>query len=181
MRGAEAILKKARMIGKGILVKERIPKGYRIAELDVKLRRERTRQEARLLHRAKIAGVRCPTVLFVDEFSIGMTRISGKRPRMDDAKSEEAGRILAKLHNAGVIHGDYTPANLLLDKEGICVIDFGLGFFSEDVEDKAVDVLTMLKSMKNADAFLRGYRKESKEYGKIMKRLEEVRKRARYS
>ncbi|VVB98421.1 putative bifunctional tRNA threonylcarbamoyladenosine biosynthesis protein [uncultured archaeon] len=183
MRGAEAVLEKGKMLGRSMLVKKRIPKTYRISELDQKLRRERTRQEARLLHRAKLAGVGCPIVLFVDEFSIGMTRINGKRPEMDEQDSETAGEIMARLHNAGIIHGDFTPANLLRNKEGIFVIDFGLGFLSADIEDKAIDVLTMLKSLgkEKQAAFLRGYVKVSPEYGKIAARLEEIRKRARYA
>lgn len=181
LRGAEAVLRRGRALGRAILVKERIPKGYRIAGLDERLRRERTRQEARLLHRAKLAGVKCPTVLFVGTFAIGMTRIRGRRPEMSREECEESGKILAKLHEAGIIHGDFTPANLLENREGIFVIDFGLGFFSSDIEDKAIDVLTMLKSIRGAGAFLSGYGKISKEYGKIAERVEEIRKRARYA
>lgn len=169
------------MLDREILVKERIPKTYRIREIDIKLRKERTRQEARLLHKAKIAGVECPTVLFVEKFSIGMTKIKGKRPKMNAKECELAGEILARLHNAGIIHGDFTPANLLENKDGLFVIDFGLGFPSSDIEDKAVDVLTMLKSIKGKYEFLKGYEKISKEYGKITKRVEEVKRRARYS
>ncbi len=180
MRGAEAVLKNSKMLGRKIVIKERIPKTYRIPELDEKLRKERTRQEAKLLHRAKLAGVKCPTVLFVDEFSIGMTKINGKRPKMKPEEGRNAGQMLAKLHNANIIHGDFTPANLLENKNEIYVIDFGLGFFSGDIEDKAIDVLTMLKSIKNSKDFLAGY-EASKEYGKIMKRVEEVKKRARYA
>ncbi|MBU0586871.1 Kae1-associated serine/threonine protein kinase, partial [Candidatus Micrarchaeota archaeon] len=155
-------------------------KTYRIPELDIRLRKERTKQEARLLHRAKIAGVSCPTVLFVDEFSIGMSRIKGKRPKMNAKEMKEAGKILAKLHNANIIHGDFTPANLLLHK-GISVIDFGLGFFSSDIEDKAVDVLTIVKAIKNQKEFLQAYSAKAENAEKIIKRLEEVKKRARYS
>jgi Kae1-associated kinase Bud32 len=199
MRGAEAVLKKSKFLGRDILVKERIRKTYRIKELDEKLRRERTRQEAKLLHRAKIAGVECPTVLFLEEFSIGMTRLMGKRPKMDGKEAQIAGGILAKLHNADIIHGDFTPANLIIVKrnkggllgvkhfrgerppEGLFAIDFGLGFFSSDIEDKAIDVLTMLKSIKRGDEFLRGYGKISKQFGKIKERVEEIKKRARYA
>lgn len=181
MRGAEAVLKNSKMLGRKIVIKERVPKKYRVPELDEKLRKERTRQEAKLLHRAKIAGVKCPAVLFVDEFSIGMTKINGKRPRMKPQECEIAGGMLAKLHNANIIHGDFTPANLIENKEGLFVIDFGLGFFSGDIEDRAIDVLTMLKSIRKADEFLEGYGKISKEYGKIMKRIAEVKKRARYA
>ncbi len=181
MKGAEAVLKNASFMGRRILVKERIPKTYRIRELDNKLRRERTRQETKLLHRAKSIGVKCPTVLFVDEFSIGMIKLGGKRPEMNPKECKSAGEILAKLHNAGIIHGDFTPANLIKSGNKIYVIDFGLGFFSNDIEDKAVDVLTMLKSIENSHEFLRGYKKESRGFEKIMERMEEVKRRARYA
>ena len=185
MRGAEAVLKNSKMLGRKIVVKSRIPKTYRIRELDVKLRKERTRQEAKLLHFAKLAGVPCHTVLFADDgaFEIGMTKISGKRPTMTAAQCAEAGKMLARLHAKGIIHGDYTPANLLQAKEGLFVIDFGLGFFSSDIEDKAIDVLTMLKSIgeKKGAGFLRGYGKVSKEYGKMVRRVEDIKKRARYA
>ncbi|MFA5077162.1 MAG: KEOPS complex kinase/ATPase Bud32 [Candidatus Micrarchaeia archaeon] len=183
MRGAEAIVKNGRMLAREIVVKERIPKPYRIRELDQKLRKERTRQEAKLLHKAKLAGVECPVVLFVDEFAIGMTKLKGRRPKMNARGCIQSGSILAKLHNFGIIHGDFTPANLLESKGKICVIDFGLGFSSSDIEDKAIDVLTMLKSI-NAEKgkhFLSGYKKTSKEYEKIVERVEEIKKRARYA
>ena len=44
-QGAEAILYRE----DDILIKERIKKGYRIKELDEKLRKRRTRSEAKLL------------------------------------------------------------------------------------------------------------------------------------
>ena len=183
-KGAEAVVRESRMIGAIILVKDRIAKGYRIPALDLKLRKERTKQEARLLHRAKLAGVPCPTMFFVDEFSIGLSKIAGARPKMDAQECASAGEMLSKLHNSGIIHGDFTPANLISAKEGLFVIDFGLGFLSSDIEDKAVDVLTMLKSLENkaqAASFFSGYKKEAKEYEKIVERIEEVKKRARYS
>lgn len=182
LRGAEAVVRREKFMGMGIMVKERIPKNYRITALDARLRRERTRMEARLLHRAKLAGVGCPVVFFVDEFSIGMGKIGGKRPRMDARECAEAGRMLGKLHNAGIMHGDFTPANLISGKEGISAIDFGLGFLSQDVEDKAVDVLTMLKAIRGGEeAFLSGYCSEVGNAEKIRERIGEVKARARYS
>ena len=57
--------------------------------------------------------------------------------------------MLAALHKADIIHGDYTPANLILESGGrrMFVIDFGLGFISNDIEDKAVDVFTMMRAI----------------------------------
>ena len=80
MRGAEAMVRKTLLLGKDVVVKERIKKTYRIKEIDEKLRRERTRAEARLLHKAKLAGVDCPTVFEVEEFAITMNFVDGERP-----------------------------------------------------------------------------------------------------
>lgn len=184
-RGAEAIVSTSKIIGIPVVVKDRIVKSYRVPQLDKKLRSERTRREARLLNKAKLAGVPCPTVLEVTEFSISMTKLIGKRPDFDSRNgaklAKTAGEYLANLHAADLIHGDYTPANLVLTSDGLQVIDFGLGFVSFDIEDKAVDVLTMLQAISaNAQkAFLAGYSKYER-YETIMKRVEDVKKRARY-
>ena len=143
-------------------------KTYRNKTLDAKLRTERTKREARLLNKAKIAGVPCPIVLEVSEFGITMTKIRGKRADLIKNKNsaKTAGKYLAQLHASNLIHGDYTPANLIVSSgasQNLFVIDFGLGFFSEDVEDKAIDVLTMLKAIPESaqaqKAFLKGYSK----------------------
>lgn len=181
MRGAEAVVTRTTFLKRKAVVKDRIPRKYRVKELDEKLRRNRTRIEARLLHRAKVAGVKCPVVLEVDDFSITMGFIEGVRPEMDAKESKQAGKILGMLHSAGLIHGDYTPANLLKKKE-LHVIDFGLGFFSDYVEDKAVDVYTMLRALdeKGKKEFLKGY-KTYKKSASVLRRLEDVEKRVRYA
>lgn len=180
MRGAEAVLHKSSLLGKAVVVKERIAKRYRVKKLDERLRKERTRSEARILHKAKAAGVLCPTVLEVEEFSITMSFIAGRRPRMSRKQAEEAGEMLGRLHQADIIHGDYTPANLLLNGKKMFVIDFGLGFISNDIEDKAVDAFTMLRAVSEKDAFIKGYESYSKA-GKVLKRVKDVEKRVRYA
>jgi N6-L-threonylcarbamoyladenine synthase/protein kinase Bud32 len=193
MRGAEAVLSRKTVIGRKCVMKTRIAKMYRVKELDGRLRAERTRSEARLLNKAKLAGVICPTVLEVDDFEITMTFVDGKRPKMDMNQSKEAGIILAKLHEKDIIHGDYTPANLIVERgrresranSRLVVIDFGLGFISNDVEDKAVDVFTMLRALgkdkKAKDAFLDGYEKNYAKADSVMKRVKGVEKRVRYA
>ena len=190
MRGAEAVVRSGSLLGKKVAIKERIAKSYRLGRLDVKLRKDRTRCEARLLNKAKIAGVSCPTVLEVEEFRITMGFVEGKRPQMMGKEAREAGAILAKLHSADIIHGDYTPANLITrhdpkgGKSALSVIDFGLGFISNDVEDKATDVFTMLQAVKDIDgakkAFLDGYRAYPKS-AVVMTRLGQIEKRVRYA
>ena len=182
MKGAEAVISLSSLLGKKIVIKNRNPKIYRAKELDLNLRKTRTRAEARLLHKAKLAGVLCPTVLCVEDFSLWLSFINGNRPKMNVTIAKKAGGILTKLHNADIIHGDFTVANLLLNKSGLYVIDFGLGFFSNDIEDKAVDVLTMLKSSdseKLKRAFLSGYR-NYKKFDEVMKRIKIVESRVRY-
>lgn len=179
MRGAEAILHKSTLLGQPVVVKQRVEKEYRVKKLDERLRRERTRGEARLLHKAKLAGVRCPTVLEVDDFTIIMSFIAGKRPVMKK-NAAGCGRMLARLHEADLIHGDYTPANIIQSGRQLFVIDFGLGFVSKDIEDKAVDVFTMLRAISEKDAFLKGY-KSYKKAEVVLKRVKDVEKRVRYA
>ena len=180
MKGAEAVVSETEVIGIPAVLKKRIVKGYRVKGLDERLRKERTRSEARLLHKAKIAGVKCPVVLQVDDFEIYMTMITGGRPEMNKKQAKIAGEILAKLHKADIIHGDYTPANLIENAEGMHVIDFGLGFVSKDIEDKAVDVFTMLRSINEKHAFLEGY-SDYEKFKQVEKRVKKVESRVRYA
>ncbi|MDE1798711.1 MAG: Kae1-associated serine/threonine protein kinase, partial [Candidatus Micrarchaeota archaeon] len=186
---AEAVLKPVRFAGLPALKKERPAKAYRPAPLDERIRSSRTRVEARLLHRAKMAGVPCPTVLAAGPYSVTMSRMKGKTLHSLDGKNMPdwvwalAGRYLARLHGARIIHGDYTPANLMRDGKSLFVIDFGLGSTSHDIEDYAVDALTMKKSLPAAaaKAFLLGYEKEGKaESRRVLKLVKEVEARARY-
>lgn len=192
-KGAEAEIFKASMLGKKVAIKDRIKKKYRIREIDFSLRKNRTRVEARLLVEAKKAGVLCPIVYSVGEFELAMEFIDGillrnARANIMARKLFEAGVALAKLHRAGIVHGDYTPANIILKKRNkgkneVCIIDFGLGGFSRDDEDMAMDLLVMKKSLtdeKMLRAFLAGYAREWEGAARVLARLKEVEKRGRY-
>ena len=186
-KGAEAELRSAKFLGDEVVVKDRIEKKYRIKEIDVPLRKKRTRIEARLLSAAKRARVLVPLIYGLGEFEITMTRIGGKLLRDSEITPKIlklSGIYLARLHNSSIIHGDYTPANLMVDSKGdLFVIDFGLGSFSKDLEDKAVDILLMKKALgdkKQYSEFLKGYESESNAYGRVMGQLAEVEKRGRY-
>jgi len=179
MRGAEAILRK----DGDFLIKDRIEKKYRIKELDQTLRKGRTRKEANLLRRAKRAGIPVPEVFSVGEYTIKISLIKGKHPKENISNVKKAGEILARLHSEGIIHGDFTFANLLLNKK-MYVIDFGLGYFSNSIEHKTIDVFTMMRSLhskKLKDGFLKSYLSNSKVSKEIRKRLEVIENRVRYS
>ncbi len=205
MKGAEAVLKKTSFLGLPSVEKFRVEKKYRAAELDRQIRGGRTKREARLLSKAKEAGVLCPSVLSVGKFTITMKFLQGemlyralKGRKITPKELSDAARILVKLHSAGVIHGDYTPANLMNTPDGMAVIDFGLGSISPDSEDKATDIVMMKKSlgifsevernstkMKKAlggtegEKFVSAYSKAGGAAG-VVKMVSEIENRARY-
>jgi Kae1-associated kinase Bud32 len=185
LQGAEAVLFEEKIAGIDAVVKDRVVKKYRSHALDAKLRKARTGREVRLLRRAKEAGVPCPFVLEVGKTHFAMNKILGDilaRVGMSAKSAGIAGELLAKMHSANMVHGDYTPANIMdSGKGGLVVIDFGLGAFSVDIEDKATDVVTMRKALgeKLAKNFIFGYLK-AKGSGKIVEHAKEIESRARY-
>ncbi|MFH1290265.1 MAG: RIO1 family regulatory kinase/ATPase [Nanoarchaeota archaeon] len=116
-QGAEEVL-----IKKGnLLLKRRIAKGYRIKEMDDRIRKNRTKREARLLEKAgKIVPV--PKLIKVDEKAkeIDMEFIEGLKlsESLDEIENwrevcVEIGKNIALLHDEGIIHGDLTTSNLI--------------------------------------------------------------------
>jgi len=179
LRGAEAVLVPCSFLGHSALRKERREKSYRIKEIDSELRLGRTRREARLLHKAKEAGVSCPTVYAVGENCIVIDRLLGGKLKENPAQLRKAGEMLAKLHSAGIIHGDFTPYNIIVNSSGLHVIDFGLGFISYKLEDQADDVLNMLRGIKGRKYFLEGY-SEFSGAKQVLKRIGQIEARMRY-
>jgi len=188
MKGAEAILTKTRVLSFSAVEKFRPKKKYRAAALDEKIRRERTRREARLLSRAKEAGVICPVVYEVSDFAMRMKFLEGemlyhalRRRAIKPTEISSAAKILVALHSVDVVHGDFTPANLMNTREGMAVIDFGLGSISHDVEDKGTDVVMMKKSLggNEGHSFAAAYARAGGKAA-VLKMAEEIGKRGRY-
>ena len=187
MKGAEAVLTRISVLGIPAVEKFRVKKKYRQPTLDEKIRRERTKREARLLCRAKEADVLCPTIYQVGNFHIRMKFLEGKmlhralkNRRISRRELCAMANILVKLHTSHIIHGDFTPANIMLAKEGMAIIDFGLGYISTDAEDKATDVIMMKKSLGNQGAkFVLAYEKAGG-HKSTVRLISEIEKRARY-
>jgi len=193
-RGAEAVV----YLTDGKITKERISKSYRNKELDSKIRKRTTRFETRLLERASKI-VRAPKVLSSceREMKIEMEYIKGEklRDQVDKMSAQEKkkvfqnlGKEIAKLHNSDIIHGDLTTSNIIYNGK-INFIDFGLGFISPKLEDKAVDLHLLKQALASKhhehfkelyDAALKGYAKDSKEFKNISERLKKVEARGRY-
>ena len=191
-QGAEAILYKK---GQGI-VKDRVKKTYRFEALDERLRRQRSRKEAKLLEKA-FEIINVPKLIKLDEKNkiIEMEFIKGKKlsESLDELGNaieicKKIGNSIGKLHDAGIIHGDLTTSNMIWKNEEVYFIDFGLGFESSSAEDKAVDLHLIKQALeakhfghfdKYFQAVLEGY-KNSKHKSEVVKRLEKVEKRGRY-
>ncbi len=190
-QGAEAILKKEN----STLVKDRIAKGYRIAQIDERLRKSRTRSEANLIREAGRAGVNVPNIINEGSFTIEMGFIDGNKVRdaLDKKNCKEIcshiGESVAKLHNRGIIHGDLTTSNMILKDGKIFFIDFGLGFFSQRTEDKAVDLRLLHQALESThfeileeawDIILKSYKENYAGSDKVIKALSKIEKRGRY-
>ena len=177
------------------VIKDRFSKSYRLNEIDEKLRKFRTKREAKMLEELRKISFPSPKLIFNDEKQkIEMEFIKGKLLKnMLEKKnyiklSEEIGKKIAVLHNHGVIHGDLTTSNMILNKE-IFFIDFGLSFFSKKAEDKAVDLHLLRQALESKHykiwekcfkAVLSSYKKNAENSMETLKRLDIVEGRGRY-
>jgi Kae1-associated kinase Bud32 len=192
--GAEAVIYLEELMGRKLIRKVRPRKGYRIRELDEKLRINRTKKEAKLIHTARMGGVNAPAVIDVHEDQLIMEFIEGKRLDILLKENEggegrvmrELGEQVAKMHNSGVVHNDLTVVNIIVGGK-VYIIDFGLGEFSRSLEDRAVDIFVLIKSLKASvpekeeiiKDFFSGYSILSG-YEDVLKRVREIEKRGRY-
>ena len=194
-QGAEAEI----ILEGDFIIKDRISKKYRHPELDKKIRKRRTKSEAKLLIKASQI-INSPTPFFQPDgsYQIKMSFIEGKRLseklnnfplKKQKEICKEMGKSVAKLHKKDIIHGDLTTSNMILN-EKLFFIDFGLGYISRKIEDKAVD-LHLLKQALEAKHFenweillkeiFRAYKEEYPEDAeKIFQRIKAVERRGRY-
>lgn len=199
-RGAEAILYIDTFDEQQVLVKERIKKTYRISQIDEKIRKTRTKGEVKLLTEARKVGVLTPKIFSIDEAThkIIMEFIDGTRIKELFYSSDkkvisktclEIGKLIGKLHSAGIIHGDLTTSNMILKDNQIYLIDFGLGEFSKRTEDQGVDLNLLYEALKSThfkildlcwENIIKGYMQEYKDASKVLQKIEEIEKRARY-
>jgi len=190
-QGAEAIIK----LKDNKIIKDRIAKGYRLPILDKKLRKQRTKREAKILEKASVL-IPVPKIKEVEKNKLQLEYIKGKKlsDHLDKLSNknkiiQQAGEQTSILHDNNIIHGDLTTSNMILaNNNKLYFIDFGLSFISTRIEDKACD-LHLIKQALEAKhyqfyenlfkAFLKGYKK-SENYKKTIKQLEKVEKRGRY-
>ncbi|MCO8243013.1 MULTISPECIES: bifunctional N(6)-L-threonylcarbamoyladenine synthase/serine/threonine protein kinase [unclassified Haladaptatus] len=186
VRGAEATVD----IGPERVEKRRTPKSYRHPELDATLRKERTTLEARLTSDARRAGVPTPVVYDIDlaEFSIEFERVgeADLRDELTADRVRDVGRHLGTLHREGIVHGDPTTRNFRCSADRTYAIDFGLGYYSDDVEDYAMDLHVFSQSLAgtadDAEDLQREFESAYEETGDdlVLDQLREIEGRGRY-
>ena len=189
-QGAEAKI----LLDGNVIIKDRIEKSYRLKEIDDKLRKFRTRREAKILNKLEEISFPAPRLYDMCDqaMELRMEMIEGNKIRdilyKDPAAlSEEIGRKIGVLHANNIIHGDLTTSNMILENE-IKFIDFGLSFFSHKNEDKAVDLHLLRQALESKhydiwekcfEAALKGYKQGNPDHLAVLNRLKKVENRGR--
>jgi len=199
-KGAEAVIYRGSFLEIPIISKHRLPKPYRLPQIDHAIRLHRLRVEARILTEAWKIGARVPVLFGIDSgnFILFIEEIQGEilfsllnLTPSTSLKSifNEVGRQVGLLHENNIIHGDLTVFNIIIRKEkSPWLIDFGLGQISNEIEKEADDLLTFFSTLKavspNYEAlfeeFLLGYSNVYKKGRKTFEHMKKIQSRARY-
>ena len=202
-KGAEASLYLAEWHGRKVIMKKRLPKEYRPSRLDEQIRTYRTIHEPQLMHEAKKAGVATPTIFLVDlkDATIVMEFIEGTQVKQMLGKLSKGerqllclkiGELIGRLHEYGIVHGDLTTSNMILNlEEKIFFVDFGLGEKTKELEARGVDLHLMKRALQSThfrfteecfEAVIEGYSKVvgSEAVKAVLDKVSEIEKRGRY-
>ena len=198
-RGAEADVYSTAWNKKKAILKIRKQKSYRNSLLDQKIRKQRTIRESQIISQVKSFGISTPLIYFMDTIkcSILMQKIDGKIVR--DLKDNnivnicgEIGRVVGLMQKNGIMHGDLTTSNFIVDKKKLFLIDFGLASRTEKPDDHAVDLRLFKEILNSAHAkvmekswknFQKGYSKSvgTKYCKKILDLVAVIESRGRYA
>jgi len=202
-KGAEANLYLEEWQDRKVIMKRRLPKAYRLPQLDKAVRTQRTLHEPVLIHKAKEAGVPTPTIYMIDtaDSNIIMEYVDGIQIKkaLNTMPSKERlqlcrriGTLIGRLHKHGIIHGDLTTSNMILTRNGkIYFVDFGLGEFSEESEIRGVDLHLMKRALQSThykfakecfEAVTAGYSEAvgNETADKVLEKVNQIERRGRY-
>jgi TP53 regulating kinase-like protein len=113
---------------------------------------------------------------------------------MDDAEVQQRftgiGEMVGRLHKGGLVHGDLTTSNIIVDGKKIFFIDFGLGEHTVELEARGVDIHLMRRALESSHhgvstmayaSFIGGYsRIMGKAAEDVLVRVDAIRRRGRY-
>jgi Kae1-associated kinase Bud32 len=193
-QGAEASI----YLEGGKIFKVRHSKAYRLPQIDSSLISSRTKREKKIIQKLTQLNILVPKLYSsTDDATIVMEFIDGERLRdtlLSSPKKivyiKQLAKIVAKIHDAGIIHGDLTTSNILKPNisDELVLIDFGLSFFSDKLEDKAVDIHLLFRSFESThyqeaefyeSIFQEAYISFSGNGKETLLRLEDVQKRGK--
>uniref|UniRef100_A0A1L8DTJ3 non-specific serine/threonine protein kinase n=1 Tax=Nyssomyia neivai TaxID=330878 RepID=A0A1L8DTJ3_9DIPT len=210
-QGAEGRLYIGEYNGQRCLVKERFQKKYRHPELDSQLTKERIRAEVKTIEKCANLGIKTPRVygfdltarkVYMEFFEDAQTAKEYINTLLasDDMEVEknleafaaEVGKILAKMHENNLIHGDLTTSNMLMipqdsGSRDVVMIDFGLSKGNSNNEAKGVDLYVLERALLSTHSgapklftnILKAYREHSDNSESAIIKYEEVRARGR--
>ena len=193
-RGAEAIVETVKWAGQDAVSKTRNPRSYRHPDLEKRLVRERIRSEVRIIEKLITNGLAVPSLYSVDtanseiimEFIEGPTLEQALRNDDFEKNLVSTAELMASIHSLGVIHGDPTTSNFIVN-EKVHAIDFGLSGISEDYEARASDLRVLLESLDShhseidgRDILLKAYSKWN-DSGPVLEALKVLELRGRYN
>ena len=198
-RGAEADVYSTIWNKNKAILKIRKKKSYRNSLLDQKIRKQRTIRESQIISQVKSFGISTPLIYFMDisKCSILMQKIDGKivRDLQDNDIVKicgEIGRVVGLVHKNGIMHGDLTTSNFIIDKEKLFLIDFGLASRTEKPDDHAIDLRLFKEILNSAHAkimekswnnFQKGYSKSvgTRYCKKVLDLVAVIESRGRYA
>jgi len=143
-----------------------------------------------------------PNILEESEFSLKMDFIDGRKVKdvLNEKNYKYIGEKIAieisKMHNNDIVHGDLTTSNMIFkgneknNEHHIYFIDFGLGFHSNKVEDKAIDLYLLHEALESTHfnildsiwaIILKTYEKNYTNAEKVIKTLSSIEMRRRYT
>ena len=201
-KGAEAEIYVETWHGQVVVRKTRVPKPYRVPALDEWIRRSRTGHEAAMMQEVRKLGIPTPAIQHVEPgtWTLIMEYIQGPTLKEElgtlpenkqRSRCSELGRLIGMMHDGGIVHGDLTISNVLSENGKLFMIDFGLGDFSKEIEDRGVDLLLLNRVIKSTHyalhaalfkAFLGGYSKAAgkRKCDEVIAKMHEVERRGRY-
>lgn len=196
-QGAEAKITEK----KNEIKKERIIKKYRNAKLDEQIRKKRTKSEIKIMKKL-IDVIHVPKLKAKQRtFTICMEKIEGDKlsQNLNDYSKKiqkeimfELGKIIFKMHEKEIVHGDLTTSNIIYNKKNkkIYLIDFGLSSFNAKTENKGVDIHLLKQALEAKhfqnwkilfSEFEKGYKKINPGSAtQILDKLKIIEKRGRY-
>ena len=197
-RGAEATISLGTYIGRTVVIKKRERKEYRDERLDSRIIKIRTRNEVRSMAAARAAGMHIPWIydIDIDGGTIVMQFINGQRLNSLLYNLGESERLslersfgaeIARMHRAGIAHGDLTTSNIIVMGQDLYFIDFSMATRPADTEQLGVDLRLLKEVYKSTHSeFESEYQEVIAGYigaggdAAVVDKVAEIEKRARY-